>query len=302
MNKEFIDRIFKITDMENVHLDEPMKSHTTFKIGGNADVYIDVAKDEISDIISLSDEENVPYTIIGNGSNILVGDKGIRGVTISIGKRMSDIKVDGTVIVAEAGALLSRTAATALDNSLSGMEFASGIPGSVGGAVLMNAGAYGGEMKDIIESVEVLTPKGVVEVYTVSDLDLSYRHSKLMETGGIVLSATLRLEEGSTEEIKATMQELNGRRVDKQPLNFPSAGSTFKRPEGYFAGKLIQDAGLRGYRVGGAMVSDKHCGFVVNTGGATASDVRNLIDDVSSKVYEDAKVKLEPEVRFIGEF
>ncbi len=302
MNKEFIDRIFKITDMENVHLDEPMKSHTTFKIGGNADVYIDVAKDEISGIISLSDEENVPYTIIGNGSNILVGDKGIRGVTISIGKRMSDIKVDGTVIVAEAGALLSRTAATALDNSLSGMEFASGIPGSVGGAVLMNAGAYGGEMKDIIESVEVLTPKGVVEVYAVSDLDLSYRHSKLMETGGIVLSATLRLEEGSAEEIKATMQELNGRRVDKQPLNFPSAGSTFKRPEGYFAGKLIQDAGLRGYRVGGAMVSDKHCGFVVNTGGATASDVRNLIDDVSSKVYEDAKVKLEPEVRFIGEF
>ena len=302
MNKEFIDRIFKITDMENVHLDEPMKSHTTFKIGGNADVYIDVAKDEISDIISLSDEENVPYTIIGNGSNILVGDKGIRGVTISIGKRMSDIKVDGTVIVAEAAALLSRTAATALDNSLSGMEFASGIPGSVGGAVLMNAGAYGGEMKDIVESVEVLTPKGVVEVYAVSDLDLSYRHSKLMETGGIVLSATLRLEEGSAEEIKATMQELNGRRVDKQPLNFPSAGSTFKRPEGYFAGKLIQDAGLRGYRVGGAMVSDKHCGFVVNTGGATASDVRNLIDDVSSKVYEDAKVKLEPEVRFIGEF
>lgn len=302
MNKEFIDRIFKITDMKNVHLDEPMKSHTTFKIGGNADVYIDVAKDEISDIISLSDEENVPYTIIGNGSNILVGDKGIRGVTISIGKRMSDIKVDGTVIVAEAGALLSRTAAAALDNSLSGMEFASGIPGSVGGAVLMNAGAYGGEMKDIIESVEVLTPKGVVEVYAVSDLDLSYRHSKLMETGGIVLSATLRLEEGRAEEIKATMQELNGRRVDKQPLNFPSAGSTFKRPEGYFAGKLIQDAGLRGYRVGGAMVSDKHCGFVVNTGGATASDVRNLIDDVSSKVYGDAKVKLEPEVRFIGEF
>ncbi len=302
MNKEFIDRIFKITDMENVHLDEPMKSHTTFKIGGNADVYIDVAKDEISDIISLSDEENVPYTIIGNGSNILVGDKGIRGVTISIGKRMSDIKVDGTVIVAEAGALLSRTAATALDNSLSGMEFASGIPGSVGGAVLMNAGAYGGEMKDIIESVEVLTPKGVVEVRDASELDLSYRHSKLMETGGIVLRATFRLEQGNAEGIKATMQELNGRRVEKQPLNFPSAGSTFKRPEGYFAGKLIQDAGLRGYKVGGAMVSDKHCGFVVNTGGATASDVRNLIDDVSAKVYDDAKVKLEPEVRFIGEF
>lgn len=302
MRREFIDKLLTIVDKNNLYLDEPMSKHTTFRIGGNADVFIEIAADEIESVIEACNSEDVTYTVIGNGSNVLVGDKGIRGVTISIGKRMSDVKVDGDVVEAEAGALLSKTANNALNANLSGMEFASGIPGSVGGAVLMNAGAYGGEIKDIIVSANVLTPKGVVKCYPNEELELSYRHSKIMDEGGIILSAKFKLKQGNYDDIKSTMQELNGRRVDKQPLNYPSAGSTFKRPEGHFAGKLIEDSNLRGYRVGGAMVSDKHCGFVVNFDNASAIDVRNLMSDVSKKVYENSKVRLEPEVRFIGEF
>lgn len=302
MRREFIDKLLTIVDKNNLYLDEPMSKHTTFRIGGNADVFIEIAADEIESVIEACNSEDVTYTVIGNGSNVLVGDKGIRGVTISIGKRMSDIKVDGDIVEAEAGALLSKTANNALNANLSGMEFASGIPGSVGGAVLMNAGAYGGEIKDIIVSANVLTPKGVVKCYPNEELELSYRHSKIMDEGGIILSAKFKLKQGNYDDIKSIMQELNGRRVDKQPLNYPSAGSTFKRPEGHFAGKLIEDSNLRGYRVGGAMVSDKHCGFVVNVDNASAMDVRNLMSDVSKKVYENSKVRLEPEVRFIGEF
>lgn len=302
MRREFIDKLLTIVDKNNLYLDEPMSKHTTFRIGGNADVFIEIAADEIESVIEACNSDDVTYTVIGNGSNVLVGDKGIRGVTISIGKRMSDVKVDGDVVEAEAGALLSKTANNALNANLSGMEFASGIPGSVGGAVLMNAGAYGGEIKDIIVSANVLTPKGVVKCYPNEELELSYRHSKIMDEGGIILSAKFKLRQGNYDDIKSTMQELNGRRVDKQPLNYPSAGSTFKRPEGHFAGKLIEDSNLRGYRVGGAMVSDKHCGFVVNVDNASAIDVRNLMSDVSKKVYENSKVRLEPEVRFIGEF
>lgn len=302
MRREFIDKLLTIVDENNVYLDEPMSKHTTFRIGGNADVFIEIAADEIENVIEACNDEDVAYTVIGNGSNVLVGDKGIRGVTISIGKRMSNIKVEDDVVEAEAGALLSKTANNALNANLSGMEFASGIPGSVGGAVLMNAGAYGGEIKDILVSANVLTPKGVVKCYSNEELELSYRHSKIMDEGGIILSAKFKLESGVYDDIKSTMQELNGRRVDKQPLNYPSAGSTFKRPEGHFAGKLIEESDLRGYRVGGAMVSEKHCGFVINYDNASAKDVRNLMKDVSKKVYEDSKVRLEPEVRFIGEF
>lgn len=302
MRREFIDKLLTIVDKNNVYLDEPMSKHTTFRIGGNADVFIEIAADEIEKVIEACNDEDVAYTVIGNGSNVLVGDKGIRGVTISIGKRMSNIKVEDDVVEAEAGALLSKTANNALNANLSGMEFASGIPGSVGGAVLMNAGAYGGEIKDILVSANVLTPKGVVKCYSKEELELSYRHSKIMDEGGIILSAKFNLESGVYDDIKSTMQELNGRRVDKQPLNYPSAGSTFKRPEGHFAGKLIEESNLRGYRVGGAMVSEKHCGFVINYDNASAMDVRNLMNDVSKKVYEDSNVRLEPEVRFIGEF
>ena len=317
MDRDFIDKIYTITDKSNVRLDEPMSRHTTFRIGGNADVLVDVSADELADIITACNEDNVPYTILGNGSNVLVGDKGIRGVTIIIGKRMSGITVDdrtaindGTapndndsqIITAEAGALLSKTANIALQNNLSGMEFAAGIPGSVGGAVLMNAGAYGGEIKDILIDATVYTPEGVIEVYQNSKLDLSYRHSRIMDEGGIILSARFRLNKGNYDDIKSVMTDLNNRRTDKQPLNYPSAGSTFKRPEGYFAGKLIQDAGLMGYRIGGAEVSTKHAGFVVNVDNATASNVRQLMQDVQDKIYEQNGVRLEPEVRFVGEF
>ena len=302
MRREFIDKLLTIVDKNNVYLDEPMSKHTTFRIGGNADVFIEIAADEIEKVIEACNSEDVAYTVIGNGSNVLVGDKGIRGVTIKNRKRMSNIKVEDDVVEAEAGALLSKTANNALNANLSGMEFASGIPGSVGGAVLMNAGAYGGEIKDILVSANVLTPKGVVKCYSKEELELSYRHSKIMDEGGIILSAKFNLESGVYDDIKSTMQELNGRRVDKQPLNYPSAGSTFKRPEGHFAGKLIEESDLRGYRVGGAMVSEKHCGFVINYDNASAMDVRNLMNDVSKKVYEDSNVRLEPEVRFIGEF
>lgn len=302
MKREFIDKLLTIVDKNNVYLDEPMSKHTTFRIGGNADVFIEIAADEIEKVIEACNSEDVAYTVIGNGSNVLVGDKGIRGVTISIGKRMSNIMVEDDVVEAEGGALLSKTANNALNANLSGMEFASGIPGSVGGAVLMNAGAYGGEIKDILVSANVLTSKGVVKCYSNNELELSYRHSKIMDEGGIILSAKFKLKPGVYNDIKSTMQELNGRRVDKQPLNYPSAGSTFKRPEGHFAGKLIEESNLRGYRVGGAMVSEKHCGFVINYDNASAMDVRNLMKDVSKKVYEDSNVRLEPEVRFIGEF
>ncbi|HAQ51751.1 MAG TPA: UDP-N-acetylenolpyruvoylglucosamine reductase [Lachnospiraceae bacterium] len=302
MKQEFIDRLLTIVDKDNVLLDEPMSRHTTFRIGGNADVLVEISRDEIVDVIKLCCSENVPYTVLGNGSNVLVGDKGIRGVTISIGKRMSNITVVSDVIKAEAGALLSRAANFALNEKLSGMEFAAGIPGSVGGAVLMNAGAYGGEIKDILVSADVLTPEGVVKCYSCQDLDLSYRHSRIMDEGGIVLSAEFRLTVGDYDNIKSLMQDFNSRRIEKQPLNYPSAGSTFKRPKGYFAGKLIEDSNLRGYKVGGAMVSEKHCGFVINYENASANDVRVLMEDVSKKVYEDSNVRLEPEVRFIGEF
>ncbi len=302
MKQEFIDRLLTIVDKDNVLLDEPMSRHTTFRIGGNADVFVEISRDEIVDVIKLCCSENVPYTVLGNGSNVLVGDKGIRGVTISIGKRMSNITVVSDVIKAEAGALLSRAANFALNEKLSGMEFAAGIPGSVGGAVLMNAGAYGGEIKDILVSADVLTPEGVVKCYSCRDLDLSYRHSRIMDEGGIVLSAEFRLTVGDYDNIKSLMQDFNSRRIEKQPLNYPSAGSTFKRPKGYFAGKLIEDSNLRGYKVGGAMVSEKHCGFVINYENASANDVRVLMEDVSKKVYEDSNVRLEPEVRFIGEF
>lgn len=302
MDKKFLDKIYEIVEKKYVFLDEPMKKHTTFRVGGNADVYVDVAREEIEDLIHLCKSEKIDYIVLGNGSNVLVSDKGIRGVTISIGNRMNSIKADGDMIFAQAGALLSKVANFALKNSLEGMEFAAGIPGSIGGAVLMNAGAYGGEMKDVLTEVEILDKDGHIKMHDVNSLNLSYRHSKIMDKGGIILGAKIKLYKGNEIEIKNKMNELSQKRIEKQPLNFPSAGSTFKRPEGYFAGKLIEDSGLRGYKVGGAMVSEKHCGFVINYDNASASDIRNLMNDVSDKVYEMTSVRLEPEVRMIGEF
>ena len=284
-----------------VKLQEPMKLHTTFRVGGNAEYFVEPTADEVGPLLTLLKQEEISYTVIGNGSNLLVSDEGVPGVVICLGTQMADVSVSGNKIKAQAGILLSRLASFAASNALSGLEFASGIPGTLGGAIAMNAGAYGGEMKDVVESVEVLED-GEVKTYSCEDMDFSYRHSVVQEKEMIVLSVTLSLTPGNADEITASVKELNAKRIEKQPLNFPSAGSTFKRPEGYFAGKLIEDAGLRGYRVGGAQVSEKHCGFVVNTGDATAADIYHLILDVQKKVKEQFDVTLEPEVRMIGRF
>lgn len=302
MNQEFYNQLKEILSTESIFENEPMSKHTTFRIGGNADVFVSPEVAQVSQIMALAKAYQVPVTIIGNGSNLLVGDKGIRGLVLSFGKEAEYVKVEGNRITAGAGALLSKIAAEAVKNSLAGFEFAAGIPGTLGGALVMNAGAYGGEIKDVLVSAKVLTKEGQVLELLAEDLDLSYRHSCIPEKEYIVLEATIELTEGQEEAIREMMADFRGRRIDKQPLEYPSAGSTFKRPEGYFAGKLIQDADLRGYTVGGAQVSEKHCGFVINKGGATAADVCKLIEDVKHIVYEKFQVELEPEVKMIGEF
>lgn len=303
MQKEFYERLINIMDQESVLLDEPMKKHTTFRIGGPSDYFVLPKNiEEVKGVIALCKEKEVPFYILGNGSNLLVSDDGFRGVIIQLYKNMSHIEVEGNAIRAQVGALLSKIAAEALQNGLTGFEFASGIPGTLGGAVVMNAGAYGGEMKDVLKSVTVADGEGNIIKLSADELNLGYRTSIVKTAGYLVLEAEISLKEGIPEEIKALMKDLTERRTSKQPLEFPSAGSTFKRPEGYFAGKLIMDSGLRGYRVGGAQVSEKHCGFVINAGGATAADVRALIQDVQNTVYEKFGVMLEPEVRFLGDF
>lgn len=302
MKAELIDKIAQILGKERVLLEEPMSRHTTFRIGGPAEIYVEPLISELEALLQLCQQEVIPYTIIGNGSNLLVADSGIRGLVIALGKQAGNITVEDDMITAEAGALLSRVASTAAEYSLGGMEFAAGIPGTIGGAVVMNAGAYGGEMKDILVDVTVLSKQGEIVVIPLEELQLSYRHSVVMEQEDIVLSARLQLQSAIKDDIISRMNELKEQRITKQPLNYPSAGSTFKRPTGYFAGKLIMDAGLRGYQVGGAQVSEKHCGFVVNTGGATAADVRQVIQDVSDVVLKKYGVTLEPEVKMIGEF
>ncbi|WP_455504368.1 UDP-N-acetylmuramate dehydrogenase [Blautia sp.] len=282
---------------------EPMGKHTTFRIGGPADLFVAPENtDEIKKLIAICKEEEVPYFILGNGSNLLVSDKGYRGVIIQLYRSFGQITLKENEIHAQAGALLSGIAAMAREASLTGFEFAGGIPGTLGGAVVMNAGAYGGEMKDVLKEVTVLTPEGEVVTLQARELQMGYRTSIIKESGYIVLEAVISLKKGDQDEIKSRMQELAGMRSSKQPLSYPSAGSTFKRPEGYFAGKLIMDSGLRGYQVGGAQVSEKHCGFVINTGNATAKDVTTLMADVQRIVMEKFGVKLEPEVKFLGEF
>ena len=286
---------------ENVIENEPMSKHTTFRIGGNADIFVTPqSTEDIENVIRIAEKTNTPYYIIGNGSNLLVKDNGISGIVIQIYKKYSDITIEGNEITVQSGALLSTVAKKAMENSLTGFEFASGIPGTIGGAVCMNAGAYGGEIKDVLISCKVLKNGKIVELNN-EQAGFEYRNSRIMAEKMIVLEAVLKLEKGDKEEISSKMKELNSQRNTKQPVEFPSAGSTFKRPEGYFAGKLIQDAGLMGYSVGGAMVSDKHAGFVVNKGGATAKDVLDLIKYVQDTVEEKFGVKLEPEVRLIGE-
>ncbi|MBR6543328.1 MAG: UDP-N-acetylmuramate dehydrogenase [Anaerotignum sp.] len=287
---------------EGLKLQEPMKEHTTFRVGGPADLFLMPADaEELKDAIEILKKYEVPVMVIGNGSNLLVRDKGIRGAVIQIYNRMADITVDGDLIEAKGGALLSAVAAKAADASLTGLEFASGIPGSIGGAVVMNAGAYGGEMKDVLVSVDVLTKELEVKTIPAEELKLSYRHSIVPEAGYIVLGAKLKLTKGEDAAIRGRMAELAEQRREKQPLQYPSAGSTFKRPEGYFAGKLVQDAGLKGKTIGGAQVSEKHSGFLINIGGATAQDILDLIAFCQKEVKDQFGVTMEPEVKIVGE-
>lgn len=303
MNQILYNELLKIMSEEQVKTEEPMKNHTTFRVGGPAEFFVmPRSAEEVKKVIDLCRRESFPYYIIGNGSNLLVSDQGYRGVVLQIYKEMSYIEIEENVIVAQAGALLSAIANKALENGLTGFEFAAGIPGTLGGACVMNAGAYGGEMKDVLEEVTVLTEEGEVLIIPKENLELGYRTSIIARKGYIVLEARIQLREGEKEAIKSLMEELKDKRVSKQPLEYPSAGGTFKRPEGYFAGKLIQDAGLRGFSVGGAQVSEKHCGFVINRENATAADVAELMRQVSARVEEEFGVKLEPEVKRLGEF
>lgn len=300
---EIYHKLTKLLDLKDILQEEPLSDHTTYKIGGVADYFV-TPRDILSlgSVVSLCRECNIPYYIIGNGSNLLVSDSGFRGVIIQIFHNMSEVRVEGNRLYVEAGVLLSKIANIALNNNLKNLEFASGIPGTFGGAVMMNAGAYGGEMKDVIESVRVIDQQGEMKVLSLEDLELGYRTSILMKTPYIVVDGVLQLERGNHQEILNLMEDYKERRISKQPLELPSAGSTFKRPKGYFAGKLISDSGLAGFQVGGARVSEKHCGFVVNVGGAKATDVVSLMEQVVAKVETEYGVRLEPEVKCVGDF
>ena len=292
----------EIVGSDRVRTREPMSRHTSFRIGGPAEIFVEPTVRQIAQVIACCREREVPYTVIGNGSNLLVGDGGIPGVVISLGERTSGISIFREELFAEAGALLSKVAANAQKAGLTGLEFAAGIPGSVGGAIVMNAGAYGGEMADVLREVQVLTANGDIEIWDREKMGLGYRRSRVMREQAIVLSAFIDLKRGEPEQIRKRMEELAAKRREKQPLEYPSAGSTFKRPEGNFAGKLIMEAGLGGYRVGDAQVSEKHCGFVINRGNATASQVRRLMEDVIRRVQETSGITLEPEIRMVGIF
>lgn len=303
ISESLLETIKKCFPAEAIMPNEPMSRHTTFRVGGEAGMLLQVSTpQQLKVMIPLLNEQKIPYFIKGNGSNLLVGDKGYDGIILEIGKEFGNIEVKGNLIVAGAGALMSSIAQEALKNSLTGFEFASGIPGTIGGGITMNAGAYDGELKDIVTKVEVINSDGEVISLSNEEMNFGYRTSIIKQKPLIVTSVTLSLNNGDSEKIKARMDELAAKRREKQPLEYPSAGSTFKRPEGYFAGKLIMDAGLRGYTVGGAQVSEKHCGFVINKGNATAEDVYELICDVQDKVKARFGVVLEPEVIFLGVF
>lgn len=297
----FLEKLQMIVTEDKILQEEPLSAHTSFRIGGPAQYFLlPEEEEELVRLVALCVEEKMPYLLLGNGSNVLAKDEGLRGVVICTKNLQGISWEDGNTVTAQCGLLLGAMAADVLKHSCTGFEFASGIPGTVGGAVLMNAGAYGGEMKDCMVSARTLTREGTVKEYTVQELELSYRHSILQDNGEILLSATFRFESGDSEEIRSKMQELNQKRREKQPLEYASAGSTFKRPEGYFAGKLIDDAGLRGYRVGDVMVSEKHCGFVVNVGNGTYAQTMEVIRHVQEEVLAQFGVELRLEVRQIG--
>lgn len=293
------------TNEENIHLGEPMSGHTTFRVGGPADCLIEIHdKEELKRICKYLGMTGISVFVMGNGSNLLVSDEGFRGVILKVQSGMNQVRVEGKRVIAQAGATMAQVARVAMENGLTGLEFASGIPGTIGGGVIMNAGAYGGEMRQVVRNVEVLSSDGEFWNLDNETMEFGYRTSSIKGKDYVVTEVEMELSEGDPAQIKATMDSLAAQRREKQPLEYPSAGSTFKRPEGHFAGKLIQDAGLRGYAVGGAMVSEKHCGFIVNVqpGVTTATDVLKLIRHVQETVMEAFDVELEPEVIFLGDF
>lgn len=309
MDKDIYNGLSSVLEKEKIRIDEPMSMYTTFKIGGRADFLVEPSTiEEVAAVVSLCKRVQIPYYVIGNGSNLLVGDKGYHGVIIHISSRLSRIQIekkegaDSYVVTAESGIMLSKLSHEIALNELTGFEFASGIPGALGGAITMNAGAYGGQIKDCAVGATVIDEKGDVVHLSKEELDFGYRMSSIQKRGLIVLLAAFEFVKGDKDTIFNTISDLNSKRKEKQPLEYPSAGSTFKRPEGYFAGKLIMDSGLQGFRIGDIMVSTKHCGFVINAGQGTAKDVRKVIDHVIYTVYEKFGVRLEPEVRFLGEF
>ncbi len=292
--------LVEIVGEENFYIDEDMSRHTTFRAGGKAKYFVTPKNTEdLRRVIAYVREQEIKYYVIGNGSNLLVRDAGFDGVIIKIGTAFDEICLDGTVMTCGAGAFVSKIAAVACENSLSGLEFAAGIPGLVGGAIAMNAGAYGGEFKDIVQSVNLMDLEGNEITLSGEEMEFEYRKSIVQKKDYIVLGTVLKLQQGDRQEIADKMNGFLAARKEKQPLEYPSAGSTFKRPEGYFAGKLIMDAGLRGFAVGGACVSEKHCGFIINKNHATATDIENLIEKVSNIVYDKFKVRLETEVKII---
>ncbi len=302
LNRTFLNGLREI-QQDAVLFDEPMKNHTSFQIGGPADIFIEPQSiDAFAELIRLCGETKTPFLVMGAGSNLLVGDKGIRGAVIKTGKTLDFLEADGDAITAGAGTLLAKLANFALDHNLAGLEFSSGIPGLVGGAVYMNAGAYGGEMKDVVTRTDYIDSTGKLCFVEGAAHMFGYRSSVFAEGGKYIVRTCCKCQRGSREQIAEKMRDFNGRRREKQPLEFPSAGSTFKRPEGYFAGKLIQDAGLQGCQIGGARVSDKHAGFVINAGEATADDVWNLITHIQNTVLEKFGVALQTEVKRVGEF
>ena len=303
MNKEYVYKhLLNILDEKDIKLDEPMKKHISFRVGGPADILVKPRTEEqIKNIIDFAKKENIPYIVKGNGSNLLVRDGGIRGIVIEITDNFNSYEIEDKIIKVQSGALLSIIGRAALKQNLKGFEFAAGIPGTIGGALAMNAGAYGGEMKDIVKSVRLMDTDGNIFNFSNEDMKFGYRKSILSKSDYIVLGAEIELEKGDYEEIKEMMKDFSNRRITKQPLNLPSAGSTFKRPEGYFAAKLIDDSGLRGLTLRNAQVSDKHCGFVVNLGDARARDILDLMYVVKSTVKNKFGVTLEEEVKILGE-
>lgn len=303
MNQALKEYMASVLPAENIKFREPMYKHTSFRTGGEAAALVQVDNTEQLQklLFYLSKTEN-DFFLLGNGTNLLVSDRGYDGVVIQFGNGMSQIRIEGERIYVQAGALLSQTAKKAMEEGLTGMEFASGIPGSIGGGIVMNAGAYDGEMKQIVESVTVLNEEGEEMELDCNTMEFGYRTSVIRNRPFIVTGAVLKLTKGEKESIRAKMEEFAAKRKAKQPLEYPSAGSTFKRPAGHFAGKLIMDSGLRGYRIGGAQVSEKHCGFIINTGNATSEDIAELIEEVQERVKERFGVTLEPEVVRLGKF